>query len=90
MNQGLNKIEDKNFSISINQLAYLKAYLHNIFSLGKQCEKNFNYTKWYFKENYSQKEIMTLFTFLEKKGLTSDCDILLKLDLREFSSGIAN
>ena len=41
--------------IPIQQLAFLQAYLYEIFSAEKQCESNFKYTEWYFGENYSDK-----------------------------------
>ena len=33
--------------IPIHRLAYLQAYLHQIFTLDSNCKKNFDNTKWY-------------------------------------------
>ncbi len=76
--------------IPIHQLAFLQAYLYEIFSTEKQCENSFKYTEWYFGENYSDKELKVILEFFEDLGVKCDCDILKEIDLREMSNGILN
>ena len=74
--------------IPIHQLALLQAYLYEIFVGEKRCEKDFKYTKWYLKENFTNKQIDSIFEFLKSYGFKCDCDIIKKLDLSEISDGI--
>lgn len=74
--------------IPIHQLAFLQAYLYEVFSAEKKCENNFKHTEWYLKENFSGKEIEHILTFFKKKDVSCDCDIIKKLDLRHISDGI--
>lgn len=68
--------------IPIHQLALLQAYLYEIFGGEKECEKNFKYTKWYLKENFSDLEIEEIMKYFALQSLSCDCDILNKLDLK--------
>lgn len=76
--------------VPIHILAFLQAYLYEIFSAEKQCESNFKYTEWYFGENYSDKEVEVVIEFFKDFGVKCDCDVIRKLDLREISEGIIN
>jgi len=76
--------------IPIYQLALLQAYLYEIFSSEKECQKNFKYTEWYLNENFHQDEIEKIIDFFNKEGLSCDCGIIKKLDLRAYSNGILN
>ena len=69
--------------IPIYQLAFLQAYLYEIFSLEGRCEKNFENAEWYLKEKFTDKEVDSILEFFNSFGLKCDCDIIHKLDLRE-------
>jgi len=71
-----------NGKLPIHQLAFLQAYLYEIFSTEKKCEENFKHTEWYLNENFSGKDIEQIIKFFNKEGLNCDCDIIKKLDLR--------
>ncbi len=74
--------------IPIHRLAYLQAYLYQIFTLDSNCKKNFNYTKWYLKEKQTDEEVNATINFFKSIGLKCDCDIISKFDLKEISKGI--
>ena len=71
--------------IPIHQLALLQAYLYEIFGGEKKCEKNFKYTKWYLKENFSEIELESIFIFFKEKELYCDYDVIKKFDLKNYS-----
>jgi hypothetical protein len=72
--------------IPIHHLALLQAYLYEIFGGEKKCEKNFKYTKWYLKGNFSDPVVEEVMNFFRNGDLTCDCDILKKFDLRDLSN----
>jgi hypothetical protein len=74
--------------LPIHQFALLQAYLYEIFGGEKKCEKNFKYTKWYLKGNYSDSEIEEIMKYFTSQSLNCDCDILNKLNLRKLASDI--
>jgi hypothetical protein len=74
--------------VPIYQLAFLQAYLFQVFTLENKCKKNFNNTRWFFEGTYSDGEVNSIIAFLKSKGLKCDCDVIKKLDLKEFSKGI--
>jgi hypothetical protein len=74
--------------IPIHRLAYLQAYLHQIFTLDSNCKKNFDNTEWYLKETHTDEEVNSTIDFFKNKGLKCDCDIINKFDLKEISKGI--
>ena len=74
--------------IPIHRLAYLQAYLHQIFTLDSNCKMNFDNTKWYLKETHTDEEVNSTIDFFKNKGLKCDCDIINKFDLKEISKGI--
>jgi len=76
--------------ILIHQLAFLQAYLYEIFGGEKKCENNFKHTKWYLKENFTDKKIDLILEFFNSYGLKCDCDILKKFDLKNYSSVTLN
>jgi hypothetical protein len=76
--------------IPIHKMAFLQAYLYEIFGAGNKCTNSFKHTKWYLKENYSDKEIEALLEFFKEKGVSCDCDILKKLDLQNYSNDNLN
>jgi|GEM_PF-1346606 hypothetical protein len=76
--------------IPIYKLAFLQAYLYEIFSTEKKCEKNFKYTVWYLHENFSENEIDRIINFFNEQGINCDCGIIKKLDLKEYSDGRIN
>ena len=49
----------------------------------KRVRITFKYTKWYLKENYTDKKIDSILEFFKSYGLKCDCDIINKFDLRE-------
>ena len=68
--------------IPIHRLAFLQAYLYEIFSAEEKCGSSFSHTEWYLKENFSENEIDLTIKFLKENGLSCDCDIVKKLDLK--------
>jgi hypothetical protein len=74
--------------IPIHRLAYLQAYLYQVFSLNSNCKKNFDNTKWYLKEKHTDEEVNSTIEFFKSIGLKCDCDIINKFDLREISKEI--
>jgi hypothetical protein len=73
--------------LPLYNLAFLQAYLYQIFSLEGTCKKNFEHTEWYLKEKYSEAEVESIVGYFKSKGLKCDCDVIHKLDLREIMDG---
>ena len=73
--------------IPIHRLAYLQAYLYQVFTLDNNCKKNFDNTKWYLKETHTDEEVKSVIDFFKSIGLKCDCDIINKFDLREITKG---
>jgi hypothetical protein len=81
----------KELPILLHQLALLQAYLYEIFDGEKQrCENNFKHTKWYLKDKHSEKTVEQIIAFFNQEGLCCDCDVIRRLDLRNYSSGTLN
>ena len=80
----------RNIPISIQKFSLLQAYLLEIFNFKNQCTKSFNNTKWYLKENHTESEIKEIIEFLKSINVNCDCEILTKLDLREFAKDVIN
>jgi len=76
--------------IQIHQLAFLQAYLYEIFSEENKCTNSFKHSKWYLKENYSEKEIEAILMSFKQIGVSCDCDIIKKLDLQDYLKGKLN
>lgn len=76
--------------IPIYKLAFLQAYLYEIFSTEKKCENNFKYTEWYLNENFSENEIDKIINFFNKQGINCDCGVIKKLDLKDYSNDKIN
>ena len=74
--------------IPIHRLAFLQAYLYQVFTLENECKKNFDNTEWYLKETYTDEEVNSIIEFFKSIGLKCDCDIINKFDLKEISKGI--
>ena len=74
--------------IPIYRLAFLQAYLYQIFTLDNNCKKNFDNTKWYLKEKHADEEVNSTIDFFKSIGIKCDCDIINKFDLKEISKGI--
>lgn len=74
---------NERLSIPVHQLAFLQAYLYEVFSTEKRCEENFKHTEWYLNENYSEKDAEQIIKFFNEEGLNCDCDLLKKLDLQK-------
>ncbi len=68
--------------ITIQELAFLQAYLFQVFSSEKQCKKNFDHTEWYFNEKYSSNDVSSIKNYFVNNGIFCDCDIINKFDLR--------
>lgn len=83
-------MREKKLPILIHQLALLQAYLYEIFEAEKRCEKNFKHTKWYLKDKHSEKTIEKIVEFFNQEGLNCDCDVIRKLDLRNYSNSSLN
>ncbi len=74
--------------ISINQLAFLQAYLYEIFSVEKNCNNSFKYTEWYCREYYSEDELKLIMDFFKGLGIKCDLDIIRKIDVQKLSGEI--
>ena len=72
----------------IYKLAFLQAYLYQIFSLEGTCKKNFEHTEWYLKDKLTENEVETIMDFFRSNGMTCDCDIINKMNLKEISKEI--
>ena len=74
--------------IPVQELAFLQAYLYNVFSFKELCEKNFNHAEWFLNEKHTEEEVSEIKTNFRNIGIECDCDIIYKLDLRELSANI--
>lgn len=74
--------------IPIHRLAFLQAYLYQVFTLEDQCKKSFENTEWYLNEEYNDKEVSSIIDYFKKNGLECDCDIIHKFDLQDVSKDI--
>ena len=74
--------------IPVHQIAFLQAYLYQIFTIDNQCKKSFKNTEWYLKENYKKQEVDSIINFFKNNNLKCDCDVINKLDLKEISHGL--
>jgi len=71
--------------IPVYEIAFLQAYLYELFSLEGHCEQNFDRTVWHLKEKHTDEEVKSVIKFFKDRGLKCDCDVIRKLDLREIS-----
>ena len=71
--------------IPIYQLALLLAYLYEIFTAEKSCEQNFRHSRCYLTKNFSEEKIEEIIKFFNNKSIKCDCDVIKKLDLKDFS-----
>ncbi len=78
----------KNIPLPIHQLALLQAYLYEVFSYEKQCEKSFDNAEWYLRDKHNEEKVKSIFDFFRSKNINCDCDIINKIDLRDLSSRI--
>jgi len=76
--------------VPVYRLALLQAYLYEILTTEKRCERNFKYTDWYLTHNFSEKEIDKIFQLFKDKDIKCDCDVIKKLDLHELSKDTLN
>jgi hypothetical protein len=76
--------------IPIHEVAFLQAYLYEVFSFEGHCNQNFKRTEWHLKQSHSDEEIKSIIEFFKGRGLKCDCDILQKFDLREFSKAVVS
>lgn len=74
--------------IPIYKLALLQAYLYQAFTFEKHCENNFQNTKWYLNENFTQEEIQEILNFFNQIGLKCDCDVINNLNLKNLTAGM--
>jgi hypothetical protein len=71
--------------ILVYEIAFLQAYLYELFSLEGHCEQNFDRTIWHLKEKHSDDVVKSVIEFFKDRGLKYDCDVIYNLDLREIS-----
>jgi hypothetical protein len=76
--------------IPIYKFALLQAYLYEIFIAEKRCEQNLNHTEWYLAKDFSEEKIEEIVKFFNNEGIQCDCDVINKLELKDFSEGILN
>ena len=74
--------------IPLHRLAFLQAYLYEVFAYEQQCKKSFKNSEWYLKENYNEEEVNSILDFFRSNNINCDCDIINKFDIREFSKGV--
>ena len=72
-----------NSTIWIHELAFLQAYLYELFTSEQTCHKNFDHSDWYLYEKYSKEEIKEIKQYFNRNNITCDCDIIFKLDSRD-------
>lgn len=80
----------KDLPIPIFQIALLQAYLYEILSNEKECEKDFKYTEWYLKDKFSEEKVSLILKFFRENGLNCDCGVLKKIDLKEIVADSIN
>lgn len=81
---------EKDLPIPVYQLAMLQAYLYEIFDNEKECEKNFKYTEWYLRDNFSNQQIFSILKFFKQNDVNCDCGILKKINLKEVAADSIN
>lgn len=81
-------MEKIDLPISIQELAFLQAYLYGVFSSRIQCKKNFDYSEWFLNEKHTKEEVAQIKNKFRNGGIECDCDIIYKLDLRKLSTDI--
>ncbi len=72
--------------IPIHEVAFLQAYLYEVFSIEDQCQQNFEKTEWHLKGTHKDEEVESIIQFFKSNGVNCDCDIIHKFDLRKFLS----
>jgi hypothetical protein len=85
--RSVNEPDNKKLPIPISEMAFLLAYLYEIFTLKEHCRQNFEQTEWHLKENHKEEKVKLVLDFFRSNGLKCDCDILHKFDLREYING---
>jgi len=83
-------MKNSQLPIPLYEISFLQAYLYEFFSLEGECSKNFNHTTWHLKQKYNDEQIETVINFFRSRGITCDCDILHKFDLKEISKDKIN
>jgi len=68
--------------MQIYELAFLQAFLYQIFTTESTCNKNFNNTEWYLNDKYTHAEVNSIINFFKNNGINCDCDIIYKIDLK--------
>ena len=81
-------MEKLELPIPIHQLAFLQAYIYQVFTLEIDCKKDFRNSEWFLKENHTDEEVNSIIEFFRSQGFKCDCDIINKFDLRELSKGV--
>lgn len=76
----------KDLPIEIHQIAFLQAYLYQVFSDGKSCQKSFKYTQWYFKDKYDESSINDIIDFFRSEGVNCDCELINNFNLKDYTS----
>lgn len=80
----------KNIPIATHQIAFLQAYLYEVFGFENQCKKSFENSEWYLKEKHNEEDVKLIFDYFRFKNINCDCDIINKIDLRDFSKSDTN
>jgi hypothetical protein len=75
------KIEE--LPIPVYQMVFLQSCLNQIFTIDKNCENNFDYSEWYLREKFTEEEVNSVIEFFRRNGLTNDCDVVKKLNLKK-------
>lgn len=70
-------------NINLANIAFLQAYLIEVFSYEQECEKNFKHTEWYLDQKYENEEKELYLRFIKERGATCDCDVIKKIILNK-------
>lgn len=78
----------KNIPLPIHQIAFLQAYLYEVFSFEKHCKSSFENSEWYLKEKHNKDDVKLILDFFRSENINCDCDIINKIDLRIFQKAV--
>jgi hypothetical protein len=71
--------------VNLADIAFLQAYLIEMFEFEHNCEQSFKHTEWYLDQKFNEEEKEMYFSFLKERGAKCDCDVIKIIDLRKES-----
>ena len=69
--------------INLADIAFLQAYLLEMFEFENECEQNFKHTKWYLQQKFDDELAELYLTFIKEHGATCDCDVIRKINIKK-------